>query len=246
MLTPPIGILGGTFDPIHIGHLRPAIEARGALGLAEVRLLPNHIPPHRANPLCSSEQRLAMVRLAAADNPGFVVDERELRRDTPSWTIDTLVELRSELPDTPLCFLMGMDSLLGLPGWHRWQELLDYAHLVVSCRPGWQPDYPVQVAELLARHQTRDIRDLHRQRHGHVWLCDNLPVELSATRPACPARGRPGSQIPAAQPGRRLYPAPRALPLIGNAVNGATQADQPTRPGAPGPALTIARPGCTL
>ena len=77
---------------------------------------------------------------------------------------------------------MGMDSLLGLPSWHRWQELLDYAHLVVSCRPGWQPDYSVQVAELLARHQTRDIQDLHRQRHGHVWLCDNLPVELSATR----------------------------------------------------------------
>ena len=114
-----IGIMGGTFDPIHIGHLRPAIEARDALGLAEMRLIPNHIPPHRANPFCSSEQRLAMVRLAAAENPGFMVDERELKRDTPSWTIDTLIELKRDLPDTPLCFLMGMDSLLGLPSWHR-------------------------------------------------------------------------------------------------------------------------------
>lgn len=182
MLTPPIGLLGGTFDPIHIGHLRPAIEAREALDLAEVRLLPNHIPPHRASPLCSSEQRLAMVRLAAAETPGFVVDERELGRDKPSYTIDTLIALRKELPDTPLCFLMGMDSLLGLPSWHRWQELLAYAHLVVSVRPGWQPDYPAEIEDLLHRRQSRDKLDFHRHRHGRIWLCDNLPIELSATR----------------------------------------------------------------
>jgi nicotinate-nucleotide adenylyltransferase len=182
MLKAPIGLLGGTFDPIHIGHLRPAIETRDAIGLAEIRLIPNHIPPHRANPFCSSEQRLAMVKLAAAENAGFVVDERELRRDTPSWTIDTLIELRQALPDTPLCFLMGMDSLLGLPGWHRWQELLDHAHLVVSVRPGWQPDYPREVAELLARHHTMDATALHRRLAGHIWLADNQPIELSATR----------------------------------------------------------------
>ena len=182
MLKAPIGLLGGTFDPIHIGHLRPAIEARDAIGLAEVRLIPNHIPPHRANPHCSSEQRLAMVRLAAAENRHFVVDERELWRDKPSYTIDTLIELRQELPDTPLCFLMGMDSLLGLPGWHRWRELLDYAHLVVSTRPGWQPDYPAELAELLARHQVKEVAALHRQRAGHIWLASNQPIELSATR----------------------------------------------------------------
>ncbi|WP_287147004.1 nicotinate-nucleotide adenylyltransferase [Aeromonas sp.] len=178
----PIGLLGGTFDPIHIGHLRPAIEARDAIGLAEIRLIPNHIPPHRANPFCSSEQRLAMVKLAAAENAGFVVDERELKRDKPSWTIDTLIELRHELPDTPLCFLMGMDSLLGLPGWHRWQELLDHAHLVVNVRPGWQPDYPGEVAELLARHHTTDATALHQRLAGHIWLAGNQPIELSATR----------------------------------------------------------------
>ncbi|MCR3960987.1 nicotinate-nucleotide adenylyltransferase [Aeromonas veronii] len=182
MLKAPIGLLGGTFDPIHIGHLRPAIEARDALGLAEMRLIPNHIPPHRANPFCSSEQRLAMVKLAAAENHHFVVDERELRRDKPSYTIDTLIELRHELPDTPLCFLMGMDSLLSLPSWHRWQELLDYAHLVVSVRPGWQPDYPAGVAQLLARHHTPDANALHQRLAGHIWLADNQPIELSATR----------------------------------------------------------------
>lgn len=181
MLSKPIGLLGGTFDPIHIGHLRPAIEAQQALSLAEIRLIPNHIPPHRANPRCSSEQRLAMVRLAATENPGFVVDERELAKNSPSYTIETLMTLREELPDTPLCFLMGMDSLLGLPGWHRWQELLDYAHLVVSCRPGWQPDYPAPVTELLAHHQTRDAEALHLRLAGHIWLADNLPIALSAT-----------------------------------------------------------------
>ncbi|PTT56429.1 nicotinate-nucleotide adenylyltransferase [Aeromonas sp. HMWF014] len=182
MLRAPIGLLGGTFDPIHIGHLRPAIEARDAIGLAEIRLIPNHIPPHRANPFCSSEQRLAMVKLAAAENAGFVVDERELKRDKPSWTIDTLIELRHELPDTPLCFLMGMDSLLGLAGWHRWQELLAHAHLVVSVRPGWRPDYPGEVAELLARHHTTDATALRQRLAGHIWLADNQPIELSATR----------------------------------------------------------------
>ncbi|MGL5037637.1 MAG: nicotinate-nucleotide adenylyltransferase [Aeromonas sp.] len=181
MLNPPIGILGGTFDPIHIGHLRPAIEARDALGLGQVRLIPNHIPPHRADPFCSSTQRLAMVKLAAAENRGFVVDERELTRNKPSYTIDTLIELRHELPDTPLCFLMGMDSLLSLPSWHRWQALLDYSHLIVSTRPGWQPNYSAKVAQLLARHQTTDANALHQHRAGHIWLAENVPIELSAT-----------------------------------------------------------------
>lgn len=123
-----------------------------------------------------------MVKLAAAENHHFVVDERELRRDKPSYTIDTLIELRHELPDTPLCFLMGMDSLLSLPSWHRWQELLDHAHLVVSVRPGWQPEYPAEVAQLLTRHHTTDANALHQRLAGHIWLADNQPIELSATR----------------------------------------------------------------
>ncbi|MNC52247.1 putative nicotinate-nucleotide adenylyltransferase [compost metagenome] len=97
---------------------------------------------------------------------------------------------------------MGMDSLLGLPSWHRWQELLDHAHLVVSKRPGWQPDYPAEVASLLARHQTRDVQDLHRHRQGHVWIADNLPIELSATRLR--------ALLAAGQDPRYLLPAPVA------------------------------------
>ncbi|ALP42838.1 nicotinate-nucleotide adenylyltransferase [Aeromonas schubertii] len=181
MLTPPIGLLGGTFDPIHLGHIKPALAARDALGLGELRLLPNRVPPHRASPHCSAEQRLAMVHLAANEF-GLCVDERELRRDRPSWTIDTLEELRHELPETPLCFLMGMDSLLSLPSWHRWDELLTLAHLVVSVRPGWdaaEATTPVQA--LLAHHGTLRVDDLHQRRAGHIWLAHNEPLALSST-----------------------------------------------------------------
>lgn len=182
MLAPPIGLLGGTFDPIHLGHLRPALAARDALQLAELRLLPNRVPPHRASPFCTAEQRLEMVKLAAAEFH-LVVDERELRRDQPSWTIDTLEELRRELPHTPVCFLMGMDSLLGLPTWRRWQELLDVAHLVVSVRPGWHIDEAdTDVRALLQAHVTERREDLHERLAGCIWLAHNEPLPLSSTQ----------------------------------------------------------------
>lgn len=181
-MTAPIGLLGGTFDPIHIGHLRTAIQSMERLGLAEVRLLPNHIPPHRATPASAPAHRLAMVRLAAAATPGLTVDARELNRKTPSYTIDTLIELRRELGSRPLCFLMGMDSLCGLNGWHRWRELLDHAHLVVSHRPGWQPAFNPEVEALFHRHGTRDRERLHHQPAGCIHLLDNPELEISSSR----------------------------------------------------------------
>lgn len=176
-----IGILGGTFDPIHLGHLQPALEAMQTLQLASLHLMPNHIPPHRPQPVATSSQRLAMVELAAEDLPGVTVDDRELRRLTPSYTIDTLIELRRELPDTPLCFLMGMDSLLGLPSWHRWQELTDYAHLVVAVRPGWQPELGGELAEFVTAHQTNSPLAVHQLLGGHLLWLQNQPFALSAT-----------------------------------------------------------------
>jgi len=193
-----IGLLGGTFDPIHYGHLRPAQEAMTRLGLAEIRLLPNHIPPHRPQPVATSAQRLDMVRLAVEDLPGFSVDDRELRRSRPSWTIDTLMELRAELPDTPLCFLIGMDSLLSLPSWHRWEELLHYAHLVVSVRPGSAPEFPPAIQRLLEAHGTQRAADLHEKLAGCLLLLDNQPVDLSATElRAAMAQGNiPSDRLP--------------------------------------------------
>ncbi|MCC4264985.1 nicotinate-nucleotide adenylyltransferase [Oceanimonas baumannii] len=182
-MTAPIGLLGGTFDPIHIAHLRTAIQAREQLGLSEVRLMPNHIPPHRATPDSAPEHRLAMTRLAAAATPGLTVDQRELNRTTPSYTVDTLIELRAELgPSQPLCFIMGMDSLCSLDKWHRWQELLDYAHLVVSHRPGWTPDLNPTLAGLYNSHGTQDREALHLVSGGHIFLLDNPELEVSSTQ----------------------------------------------------------------
>lgn len=177
-----IGLLGGTFDPIHVGHLRPAIALLERLSLSEVRLIPNYIPPHKATPDSSSEHRLAMVQLAASQTTGLVVDERELKRDRPSYTLDTLKELRSELPDTSLCFLMGMDSLCQLDQWHGWRELLDYTHLVVSHRPGWQPDFNAKVGALVQAHGTTDTKQLHRQLHGCIYLFDSPQLDISSTQ----------------------------------------------------------------
>lgn len=182
-MTAPIGLLGGTFDPIHIAHLRTAIQAREQLGLSEVRLMPNHIPPHRATPDSAPEHRLAMTRLAAAATPGLTVDQRELNRTTPSYTVDTLIELRAELgPTRPLCFIMGMDSLCSLDKWHRWQELLDYAHLVVSHRPGWTPELNPTLAGLYNSHGTQDRETLHLISGGHIFLLDNPELEVSSTQ----------------------------------------------------------------
>lgn len=181
-MSKPIGLLGGTFDPIHIGHLRPAISALERLGLKEVRLLPNYIPPHRTTPDSAPAHRLAMARLAATQTPGLVVDDRELRRDRPSYTIETLIELRRELPATPLCFLMGMDSLCSLNSWHRWRELLDHTHLVVSHRPGWEPDFNDDIAAFYRTHGTRDAELLHRRPAGCIYLMDNPRLEVSSTQ----------------------------------------------------------------
>ena len=176
-----IGLLGGTFDPIHVGHLRPAIALLERLNLSEVRLLPNYIPPHKATPDSSPQHRLAMAQLAAECTAGLVVDDRELKRNRPSYTLDTLKELRLELPNTPLCFLMGMDSLCQLDTWHGWQQLLDYAHLVVSHRPGWQPDFNDSIQNLVKSHGTTDSSQLSRKLQGHIYLFDSPQLDISST-----------------------------------------------------------------
>ena len=123
----PVGVLGGTFDPIHYGHLRPALELLETLELSEVRFIPCRIPAHRGAPSITAEQRLELVRLAIIGQPGFVADGRELRRAGPSYMVDTLVALRQELGDTPLCLILGSDAFQALTTWHRWQALTDLA-----------------------------------------------------------------------------------------------------------------------
>ena len=149
----PIGIFGGTFDPVHYGHLRLAQELGESLRLAEVRIVPAGTPPHRAAPQVTAAQRLEMVRLAVADNPLLSVDDREFRRAGPGYTVDTLKELRKNLgASCPLCLLLGADAFLELATWHQWHDLFGLAHLVIAHRPGFPPEsWPERMPEPLAR-----------------------------------------------------------------------------------------------
>jgi nicotinate-nucleotide adenylyltransferase len=177
----PVGIFGGTFDPIHFGHLRTAFELLHALRLAEVRLVPAGNPPHRGIPLCDARHRLDMVRAAVADQPGLIVDDREVRREGPSYTVLTLRELRDEAPGRPICLLLGMDAFLGLPQWHEWRSVFDLAHVVVAHRPGWIAPVAGTLGELLAVRGTQRVEDLHESVAGRIHVRPVTQLEISST-----------------------------------------------------------------
>jgi nicotinate-nucleotide adenylyltransferase len=177
----PLGIFGGTFDPIHFGHLRTAFELLHTLRFAEVRFVPAGNPPHRDSPLAVAALRLALVRAAVADQPGFVVDDREVRREGPSYAVLTLREIRGEFPQRPVCLIVGMDAFLGLPQWHAWREILPLAHIVVAHRPGWQAPAEGPLGELLAERRTDRIDDLHESPAGRILIHQVTQLEISST-----------------------------------------------------------------
>ena len=177
----PIGLFGGTFDPIHYGHLRTAFELWQLLRLQEVRFLPAGQPPHREQPLASAELRLRMVRAAVSGQPSFTVDDREMRRTGVSYSVDTLAELRAEYPQRSLCLLLGMDAFLGLPHWHRWRELLGLAHIVVAHRPGWKAPTMGPLGEVMVDHGTGAIRELHEHTAGRIYIHAVTQLEISST-----------------------------------------------------------------
>jgi nicotinate-nucleotide adenylyltransferase len=135
-----IGIYGGTFNPIHYGHLRTATEVHELFALQELRFLPCSLPAHRENPSVTAEMRLEMVQIAINDYPQLQLDAREINRAGVSYMVDTLAELYTELTDVPIVLFMGADAFNGLSTWHRWQELFNYAHIVVMTRPQFVPD----------------------------------------------------------------------------------------------------------
>jgi len=177
----PIGIFGGTFDPIHYGHLRTAFEMLQALDLDEVRFIPSGDPPHRGQTYATAARRLEMVRLAIADQPGFVVDDRELQRGGPSYTVDTLTALRAEHGEAPIGLIVGMDAFLGLTAWYRWEEILGLAHIVVAHRPGWKAPDIGPLGELIADFGTHKIDDLHEAPHGRVHIHAVTQLEISSS-----------------------------------------------------------------
>jgi nicotinate-nucleotide adenylyltransferase len=177
----PMGIFGGTFDPIHFGHLRTGFELMQELALAELRWMPTGTPGHREEPIAAPELRLAMVRAAVADQPGFTVDDREVRRSGVTYSVDTLAELRAEFAQRPLCLILGMDAFLGLPNWHRWREILDLAHVVVAHRPGWRAPAMGPLGELMVERGTGGIRDLHSAPAGRIYVHSVTQLEISST-----------------------------------------------------------------
>src|SRR5471030_2029756 len=178
-----VALFGGTFDPIHFGHLRPVEQLAKETLLDQVILLPNNVPPHRPQPQASAQQRLKMVELAVQDNPLFSVDSRELAVHNPSYTIVTLETLRKEYgAQRPLAFIIGQDSLLSLHKWHRWEELLDLCHLLVMARPGYSEklDTP-QLQRWYDRHRVDDAAKLYQTPHGIIYQASTQLLDISAT-----------------------------------------------------------------
>jgi len=177
----PIGIFGGTFDPIHYGHLRTAFEMLQALRFGEIRFFPSGDPPHRGATCANAELRFEMVRVAVDQQCGFVIDDREMQRDGPSYTVDTLAAVREEFSGQPLGLILGMDAFLGLPTWHRWDEILGLAHIVVAHRPGWRVPDIGPLGGLLAECGTHRIDDLHDSTHGRIYVHAVTQLEISST-----------------------------------------------------------------
>lgn len=174
---------GGTFDPVHHGHLRSALELTQVLPVTRVHLIPCQLPPHRDQPGASGAQRLAMLQLATANEPLLVADDRELQREGPSWSVDTLLSLREEYGSLqPLAMVLGWDAFLGLPQWSRRESLLELAHLIVVARPGQMHEASPELLQLLQQHELKSGEQLNATPAGRI-LRLSLPsaMQVSAT-----------------------------------------------------------------
>lgn len=180
-----VGVMGGTFNPVHYGHLRMAQELADALKLDEVRFVPSANPPHKSAPEVSATHRAEMVKIAISDNPLFTFDDRELLREGASYTIDTLIALREALGEkTTICLLLGSDAFMQLNTWHRWQELLNYCHIVLAQRPNsWlnQPKLVENLEALLHDHYTEKMTDLAENNAGYIHMQKITALDISST-----------------------------------------------------------------
>lgn len=179
----PLALFGGTFDPVHWGHLRIATETATALKVPEVRLIPAKAPVHRTQPGATAEQRLAMLRLAVADSGTLTVDDCELRRDTPSYASLTLQSTRAEFPARPLIWFVGVDAFLRIQSWYEWPRLFELAHFVVLNRPGFAVSQALSaaLAEVWQGRLTRSADTLSHTTHGSIYLHTVTPQAISAT-----------------------------------------------------------------
>lgn len=177
-----LGVLGGTFDPIHYGHIKPALDIAQRLKFDELTLMPAHIPPHKQGTHASAIHRLRMAELAAQEFPAVSIDNRELTRNTPSYTAETLAQITRERPDSQLYFLIGMDSLLTFTRWYHWQDILTYSHLIVSVRPGYDLSSLNKDDQVtLAPYFCHSIESLMCTKVGKIYLFNQPSVDVSST-----------------------------------------------------------------
>jgi nicotinate-nucleotide adenylyltransferase len=174
-----IGIIGGTFDPIHFGHLRPALEIAEKLDLDEVRFIPSATPPDRCKPEATAKQRLDMVNLAIKGTDKFVLDGREYQREGASYTFDTLQSIRDEIgADIPLCMILGMDAFAFFTGWHEWEKILKLCHIVISSRPNYDDS---KVEAWMKDHVVDDSAMLSKFPAGKLYFSKVIQLDISAT-----------------------------------------------------------------
>ena len=177
----PLAVFGGTFDPVHYGHLRSAASQAELLD-ADVALMPASVPPHRPQPLAATSARVEMLHAALAGQSRLVVDERELRRAGPSYSVDTLRELRDEAgPRRALVLIVGIDAFAGLPTWHEWRALFELAHIAVLARPGHEPALPAELAVELERRRAEPDAAWRDAPAGRILPLAVTPLEISAT-----------------------------------------------------------------
>lgn len=199
-MTCSIGIFGGTFDPVHQGHITLAQDLQNHLQLDEMRLVPCRLPPHRSLPSASDEDRLHMLQLAIT-HTALQIDEQELKREGPSYTIDTLQNLRKICgADCAIVLCMGMDAFASLDTWHKWQLIPELAHIAVVQRPGCTTVLDSAMINLLKQHETKTPADLTRQPGGKIYLTQlsQIPVSSTAIRQMLATKVR--QTIPALNP----------------------------------------------
>ena len=177
-----VAIMGGTFDPIHNGHLRTAVEVLDRYHYSELRLNPCFQPVHKGWPSVSPQQRLEMAKLAISGDSRLRVDSREMDREGPSYSVDTLRDIRSEIgPNESLIMVLGMDSFLSLPTWQNWQELIQYSHLLVVSRPGWEPDLISELSAFCENYRAASSHELQCAPSGRVWFETLTPLGISSS-----------------------------------------------------------------
>ncbi|MEJ6612294.1 MAG: nicotinate-nucleotide adenylyltransferase [Porticoccus sp.] len=179
-----IGLFGGTFDPIHVGHLRTALELKQAFNLEEMRMIPSAWPPHRLTPFGSVNHRLKMLQLALSEQveQGLIADDIELGRSGPSYTLDTLSEIRARVGiEASICLCLGIDSFADINTWDKWRSLLDIAHIVVAKRPGWGEPKNQEVLEFMKKWRATSIKQFHEAPAGKIFIMKTTPLRISST-----------------------------------------------------------------